>query len=95
VDGFTFASKKEAARYSELKLLERSGYLKPGTLVLQPRFPLRIGQGLICTYVADFGYQTKDGKPVIEDTKGFRTPIYKLKAKLFHALYPDLRITEL
>ncbi len=93
VDGVTFASKAEAARYSELKLLERSGYITG--LILQPRFPLIVDGKKICSYVADFGYQDKSNRHVIEDVKGVQTPVYKLKSKLFHALFPMLRITEI
>ncbi len=93
VDGIVFASKKEAARYVELKMLERSGYLTG--LVLQPRYPIYFGKVKICDYVADFTYRTKDQKTVVEDCKGFKTPVYRLKAKMFAACYPDLRITEL
>lgn len=38
VDGITFASKKEARRYGELKLLERAGHVR--NIVVQPRFDL-------------------------------------------------------
>ncbi|MBN1114444.1 MAG: DUF1064 domain-containing protein, partial [Oligoflexia bacterium] len=38
VDGITFDSKKEADRYSELKLLERAGKIKD--LILQPKFEI-------------------------------------------------------
>ena len=34
-----------------------------------------------CRYVADFTY-TRDGKYIVEDTKGVRTPDYKIKRKL-------------
>lgn len=86
VDGITFASKKEARRYSELKLLERSGDISE--LSLQPRFPLTVGRHRICTYVGDFTYRDRGtGVVVVEDAKGFKTPEYKLKAKLFEALY--------
>ena len=91
VDGITFASKKEARRYGELKLLERAGEIR--NLELQPRFPLRVGDVLVCTYVGDFAYCTRPlpgalnvGEFVVEDAKGFKTPEYKLKAKLFKAL---------
>lgn len=33
------------------------------------------------TYVADFAYE-KDGKPVVEDTKGFKTKDFVIKRKL-------------
>ena len=91
VDGISFASKKEARRYSELRLLERAGKIE--CLRLQPRYPLVVANKLVCTYVADFAYhlleKDEDGWKVysliVEDAKGMKTPVYKLKAKLFEA----------
>lgn len=88
VDGITFASKKEAARYKELKLLEKAGKIKD--LVLQFSYPLEINGTLICRYRADFIYLTPatfGHSRVVEDCKGFKTPIYKLKKKLMKAIY--------
>jgi hypothetical protein len=87
VDGISFASKKEARRYSELRLLERAGDI--GALVLQPRYPLKVNGKLICTYVADFEYYPADPQKskVVEDAKGVRTPVFAIKAKLFEALH--------
>jgi hypothetical protein len=92
VDGITFASKKEAAHYSMLKLLEKTGQISD--LKLQPRFPCIIKGIKVCTYVADFEYDEHHhgGQHVmtrhhIEDVKGVRTPIYRLKKKLVEALY--------
>lgn len=91
VDGITFASAKEARRYGELKLMERAGLVR--LLTLQPRYPLKVNDKLVCTYVADFSYSTANGegggigKMIVEDAKGFKTPEYKLKAKLFEALF--------
>ncbi len=34
-----------------------------------------------CSYVADFTYM-QDGKLVVEDAKGFKTPEYRIKKKL-------------
>lgn len=84
VDGITFASKKEAKRYTELKLLERAGEIS--RLELQPRYDITINGVKVCTYVGDFRYFTK-AKQVLEDCKGFKTPLYRLKAKLVRALY--------
>ena len=36
-------------------------------------------------YVADFVYKDKDGNMVVEDSKGFRTPEYRLKKKMMRA----------
>lgn len=100
IDGITFDSKKEAARYQELKLLERAGEIH--FLQLQVKFPLipvqyenpnsptKSGRGKClereCSYIADFVYY-KNEKTVVEDTKGFRTEAYKIKRKLMLERY--------
>lgn len=94
VDGIVFDSKKEAARYQELKLLEKAGVIKD--LSLQPNFLLQDKfkyQGKThrkIEYIADFQYYIiKDKKWVIEDVKGFKTDVYKLKKKLFLKKYGE------
>lgn len=84
VDGIVFASKREAKRYQELKMLERVGVIS--ALKLQPRFPIAVNGERICVYVADFEYAEK-GKRKIEDAKGVKTPVYRLKKKLVEAQY--------
>lgn len=83
LDGIRFDSRKEAARYRELKLLERAGAIRD--LQLQVPFeliPKQEGERA-CTYVADFVYHMTDtGKMVVEDAKGMRTDVYKIKRKL-------------
>ncbi len=85
VDGITFDSKKESERYSELKILERAGAIK--NLTLQPRYPIIVNDIKICTYVADFTYQTRLGETLVEDVKGMRTQVYIIKRKLMKAIY--------
>lgn len=85
VDGIAFASKKEARRYSELRLLERAGEIR--SLQLQPSFPIVINGVKVCNYVADFGYVDHKGNPVVEDVKGVRTPVYRLKKRLVKAVH--------
>lgn len=58
VDGFVFDSKREAERYSELKLLEKAGEIQE--LVLQPKFEVKVNGKHICNYYADFSYWTWD-----------------------------------
>ena len=84
VDGIKFDSKKEAKRYSQLKLMERSGAITE--LSLQPRFDLIINGKKCGFYKADFKY-IENEKEVIEDVKGMLTPVYKLKKKLVKAIY--------
>lgn len=86
VDGIKFDSAKEARRYGELKLLERAGEI--GELGLQVKMPVELNGKHICNYFADFVYNDlKARKLIIEDTKGVRTPLYKLKKKLVEAQY--------
>ena len=91
VDGIIFASKMESNRYLELKMLLRSGIISD--LELQKKFELRVNGVLICKYLADFCYLDQSGRQVVEDTKGVRTPIYSIKAKLMIACH-GLRILE-
>lgn len=86
IDSITFDSKKEAKRYSELKLLLKAKKISELTLqpsfILQESFKLNGVTHRAIKYVSDFKY-IKDGVVVVEDTKGFLTDIYKLKKKLF------------
>ena len=88
VAGITFDSKKEAKRYAELKLLERGGAIKDlrrqVRYELIPAFDVAGKHYRPTSYVADFVYtDCKTGNEVAEDCKGFRTDVYRLKAKMF------------
>lgn len=94
VDGIRFASKAEAKRYSELKLMERAGEISH--LELQPVYPLIVNGVRVGKYIGDFRYRdTKSGRLVHEDRKGVRTPLYRLKKRIVEALYPGVTITEI
>ena len=87
INGMTFASKKEANRFCELRLLERAGAITE--LKTQVKFvliPAQKGEnGKIiereCSYIADFTYR-QNGAIIAEDTKGFKTKDYIIKRKL-------------
>jgi hypothetical protein len=86
VDGVRFASKAEAKRYAELKLLERAGQID--RLVLQAEFPLYAKDTKLGKYIADFYYfDRRTSQHVIEDVKGFKTPLYRWKKKHVEAEY--------
>ena len=86
IDGITFDSQKEAKRYFELKLLLRAGKIKDLTLqpeyLLQDSFVLNDKTHRAIKYVSDFRY-LQNGVIIVEDVKGFKTEIYKMKKKLF------------
>jgi len=78
-------SKREATRCDELYVLKKAGVISG--LKQQPRFVLQRayeyeGKKIraLC-YFADFAYW-QDGVRVIEDCKGYRTGVYKIKKKL-------------
>jgi hypothetical protein len=99
VDGIVFASKKEAKRYQELKLLEKAGEIH--SLKTQPAFDLNVVGGFVKDivtnvgrYVADFDYfDVRADTRVVEDVKGFKTPLYRWKKKHVEAQY-GITITE-
>lgn len=88
LEGITFDSKGESEHYANLKLLERAGVISD--LKLQPRFLLQEGftynghKERKIEYVADFEY-FRDGRRIVEDykSKATKTPIYRLKRKMF------------
>ena len=98
LDDITFDSKKEARRYLDLHLLLEAGEIsdlqrqvkyvlippqrEPD--VTGPRGGVKPGKLIEteCSYIADFVYKDKDGKTIVEDTKGFKTKDYIIKRKL-------------
>jgi hypothetical protein len=101
VDGFSFDSQAEADRYSDLLLMVKAGAIS--NLAVHPTFELQAAfvdatgrRHRAISYEGDFSY-TEDGRAVVEDVKGMRTEVFKLKEKLFRYRYPeiDLQIVEL
>lgn len=84
IDGIYFPSQKQGARYQELKLMERAGVIEQ--LRCEVPYNLDVNKKRVAVYRADFVY-LENGKEIVEDVKGVRTPVYRLKAKLMHALY--------
>ena len=87
LDGIKFASRKEARRYRELRLLEKSGEL----LFFLRQVPFHLPANV--KYVCDFLCFWKDETVTVEDVKGIKTPLYILKKKQVEAIYP-VSITE-
>jgi hypothetical protein len=85
VDGRSFHSKKEAARYLVLKEMEQRGEI--ANLRLQVSHTITVNGHKICRYVSDFEYDLED-RHIVEDVKTERTaklPVYRLKKKLLKA----------
>lgn len=86
VDGIKFASKLEAKRYAELKLLEMAGEIKD--LAVHTSWLLLVEGFDIGRYVDDFQYiDTRTKRLVVEDTKGIITPDCRIKLKLMKAIH--------
>jgi len=91
VDNITFASKREAERYLYLKSRLQAGEIHD--LKLQPAFELRVdGGAVVGKYFADFQY-CEGLKKIIEDVKGVKTPVYRLKKKIVEAVH-NIKIVE-
>lgn len=84
IDGITFDSQAEAARYGVLKIVQVSGLITD--LRLQVPYQITVNGKKVCRYVADFVY-SENGKEVVEDVKGMKTPVYNLKKKLMEAVF--------
>ena len=94
-DGIVHDSRKEARRWCELKLLEKSG--KITDLQRQVKFELIPKQDgeRACHYVADFVYHdVETNKKVVEDTKGRKTKDYVIKRKLMLYIH-GIKISEI
>ena len=93
VDGRLFDSKAEAARWQELQLLERAGEITE--LERQVEYELihkQKGERAV-KYIADFRYVDHEGKTVVEDTKGVKTPVWIIKRKLMLRVH-GIRVRE-
>jgi hypothetical protein len=87
-----YASKREYKRAQQLHAEQACGLISD----LQEQVPFLLipkqdGERK-CEYVADFVY-VRDGVRVVEDCKGFRTDIYRLKRKLLQFVH-GIRVVE-
>jgi hypothetical protein len=85
-----YASKKEARRAGELKLLLFAGQISE----LIEQVPFELAPSVVVQgrkrppikYIADFVY-LENGKRIVEDSKGMRTPVYNLKRHLMMSVH--------
>ena len=80
-NGIKFDTKRDQERYCDFKMMENAKQITG----LQHQVPF-ILEG--STYIADFVYFDYETKAfVVEDTKGFRTQVYKMKKKAMFERY--------
>jgi hypothetical protein len=95
VGGLTFASKAEARRWQELWMHQTIGNID----LLNRQIPiyLVVNGEKVCQIVWDFNYR-KGGQMIVEDVKGAKGTtayaLYRVKAKLFMALFPEAVVME-
>ncbi len=99
-DGKVFDSKKEAARYVELKFQEHCGLIS--NLETQPKYILQEGfkyngkKKAAITFKLDFRYE-KDGELIVEDVKGGNATIteaYSIRRRLLLKKFPEINFIE-
>ena len=77
VHGISFPSQREASRWIHLMFQQKYGLIT--NLKRQVRYELVMKTH----YVSDFEYdEVPTGEHVVEDAKGYRTPLYERKKKL-------------
>ena len=87
----TFASGLEAVRAGELNLLLKARQIF--CLCYQVPFEVQPKGSQKIVYIADFVYLDDKLTVIVEDTKGYATPEYRIKKRLFEERY-GVKITE-
>lgn len=86
-DGFRYDSGFEAKYAQELDLRKGAGDIKDWEK--QVNIPLIVNGYEVCKYRIDFIVYHGDNTVEYVETKGFATPVWRLKWKLFEALFSD------
>jgi Protein of unknown function (DUF1064) len=88
--GSLYDSRKEANYAATLDMLKKA--TDPRERVKkwdrQVRVPLIVNGKLIANWYCDFEVTYADGRKELHEVKGFDTEVWRLKRKLFEALYP-------
>jgi hypothetical protein len=78
----------ECKRCNELHAMVNAGLISDLDAHPQPRYDLKVNDVKVCAYLADFRYTDNEtGEQVVEDVKGYRTDVYRLKKKLMLACH--------
>ena len=88
IDGIKFDSKMESEYYLYLKEQKKNGEIKHFELQpvfeLQPKFEKEGKKYRPITYKSDFKVIHNDDSIEVIDVKGFTTPLFNLKEKMYH-----------
>jgi hypothetical protein len=78
------------ARYCDQLLIEKkAGLIKD--YEVQKNFKLKVKCNLITTHRVDFYITKNDDEEEVREYKGCETEVWKIKHKLFLALFPDIK----
>lgn len=88
VDGIRFDSRREADYYGQLKLEKKARLILD--FERQVEFELVVNGSRICSHRVDFYVTLHGGKKEVREVKGFATPEWNIKRKLFEVLFPDI-----
>lgn len=83
IDGHAFDSIAEAKHYEKLRSAELGGAIFH--LRVHPRYRIEVNGRKVCDYEADFAFVDMDGETVVQDVKGARTQVYRIKRALMWA----------
>lgn len=93
-NGYLYDSKLEASYAADLDLLIKAGEIK--SFDRQVNLDLEVNGYVVCQYRIDFIIHHNDDTLEYVETKGVATDVWKLKWKLFEALFcdkPDVKLT--
>lgn len=88
VNGIVYHSKKEAGYAHDLAMRKSAGDIKDWER--QVKISLDVGKYHIANYYIDFVVTHNDDRIEYVEVKGFETPEWRLKWKLFEALYSEI-----
>ena len=86
--GHSHDSRAEAGYCDELHALLRAGEIQE--IKQQKTFDFVVNGKKICGHRVDFMVKTNEGIWEVHEVKGFGTEIWRIKHKLFEALYPEI-----
>lgn len=78
----------EADECSCLFLQQKAKAIK--SYEIQKRFDFVVNEKKITTHLVDFYVTENNGKVYVIETKGMETELWRIKKKLFEALYPEI-----
>ena len=88
LQGHLHHSRLEAGYCNQLEVARKAKLIK--SFETQKMFRLVVNGKTICQHTPDFLVTLLDGRQEVHETKGMALPVWRLKMKLFKALYPEI-----